>query len=183
MKRKSIFGLIAIGAIVAVAIFAGCVEKEAPVSAPVSTPAASTPVPKISTPIPTPTPTPTPSAYILITKEDSVLSHYISTEYDLRDADSGYDFLILNYTIKNHGYDSFKMYLSDFYIIVNNVKYDYDASTFSIIGGLRSGVELLDGGSTSGKVVFEIPETKHVEYSWGYETRYYNIKLKKAVPT
>ena len=179
MKKKSAIALIAIVAIFAVMIFAGCVEKEAPVS----TPTASTPVPKISTPIPTPTPTPTPSAYILITEEDSVLSHYISTEYGLRDADSGYTFLILNYTIENHGYDSFKMYLSDFYIIVNNVKYDYDASTFSIIGGLRSGVELLDGGSTSGKVVFEIPETKHVKYRDGYETRYYNIKLKQAVPT
>ena len=51
MKRKNIVGLIALVAIVAAVIFAGCVEEEA--TTPVLTP---TPVPT-STPTPTPTPT------------------------------------------------------------------------------------------------------------------------------
>ena len=82
MKRNNKAGLIAILAIVAVVIFAGCVEKEAPISTPTLSPKPTlsptptiliptptgekeTPVPAptpmltpISTPAPTPTPTP-----------------------------------------------------------------------------------------------------------------------------
>ena len=107
-----------------------------------------------------------------------MLTGYFSTDdYGRKYADRGYSFLIQNFVIENHGYKSFTVELFDFYIIVDNVKYNYDASTYSIPGGFRS-VELLDGGKTSGKVVFAIPETEHVEYSRGYESRY-NIEFKK----
>ena len=61
MKRKNVVGLIAIVAIVAAVIFAGCVEEETPVSTPSPT---ATPLPKTTpTPVaPTTTPTPEPIA-------------------------------------------------------------------------------------------------------------------------
>jgi len=61
MKRKNIVGLIAIVAIVAAVIFAGCVEEETPVPTPSPT---ATPLPKTTpTPeVPTATPTPEPIA-------------------------------------------------------------------------------------------------------------------------
>ena len=94
MKRKNIVGLIAIVAIVAIAMFSGCVEEEAttptptsvPTSAPTSTPEitptpTSTSVPTsvpTSTPEITPTPTPTPIPIPTITpettKEPEILS-------------------------------------------------------------------------------------------------------------
>jgi len=58
MKKKLITGLIAIVAIVAVLIFAGCIEEQPPVSTP--TPAA--PPPTKTTPTPTPLPTLTPTS-------------------------------------------------------------------------------------------------------------------------
>jgi hypothetical protein len=164
MKKQTIITLIAIVAILVTVIFAGCVENEAPASTQA------------------PTPTPTPSAYILITKNDegSLVDHF-GFGYERRDADSGYFYLIQDYTIVNHGYKTFTVSLPDFYVIVDNVKYDYDASTYSIESGLKR-VELLDGGTTSGKIVFAIPKTAcgaNWVYSWGYETPY-NVVLEKG---
>jgi hypothetical protein len=162
MKRQ-IITLTVIVAILAAAILAGCVENEAPAS--------------------TQAPTPTPSAYILITNNDegSMLADHFGFGYERRDADSGYFYLIQDYTIENHGYKTFTVNLFDFYVIVDNVKYDYDASTYSIKSGLKR-VELLDGGTTSGKVVFAIPKTAcgtNWVYNWGYETPY-NVVLEKG---
>jgi hypothetical protein len=100
MKGKAIAALVAITAVIAVAMFAGCVDEEAP-------------------------------EYILISQKDLVLTRFISTEYGTTEAD-----------------------------------------------GLRS-VELLDGGTTRGKIVFMIPETEHVECSGDFDTGYYNIKFEK----
>jgi len=47
MKKKNIAGLIAIVAIVAVVIFSGCVEKEAPATTPTPSPT-STPTPPLN---------------------------------------------------------------------------------------------------------------------------------------
>ena len=58
MKRKNMLGLIAIVAIVMMAIFAGCLEEEAPTTTPTPVPT-STPTPETS-PASTSTPTPTP---------------------------------------------------------------------------------------------------------------------------
>lgn len=49
MKKKTLAGLIAIAAIVAVVIFAGCIEEKSP--APVSTPTLTTPPPKTGEPL------------------------------------------------------------------------------------------------------------------------------------
>ena len=67
MKRKPVVGLIAIVAIVAVVIFAGCVEEPTPT--PMPTTPTYTPEPTVTpTPMPTETPTPTlPQSAVTIT--------------------------------------------------------------------------------------------------------------------
>ncbi len=57
MKRKNIVGLIAVVAIVAVAMFLGCVEEETPTKVPETT----TPPAETATPISTLTPEATPT--------------------------------------------------------------------------------------------------------------------------
>ena len=164
MKKQTIVALTAIVALLAATMLAGCVEKEAITSTPASTPS--------------------PSAYIQITKNDingegAMLVDHFGVGYDRRDAASGYYYLITEFTIENHGYKTFTVSLPNFFVIIDNVKYNYDASTYSIESGLRR-VELLDGGTTSGKIVFAIPETacdsKWI-YSWEYETPY-NVVLE-----
>ncbi len=87
-EKENLSGLIAIAAIVAVVIFAGCIEEKSPApvstptptatppkTTPISTPTA-TPSPTVtptSTPTPLPTLTPTPTA--APTKEPEILSH------------------------------------------------------------------------------------------------------------
>ena len=83
MKRKNIVGLIALVAIVAAVIFAGCVEEETPVPTPSPT---TTPLPKTtptpeaptatptSEPTATLTPTPTPTPELTPTPEPIALS-------------------------------------------------------------------------------------------------------------
>ena len=75
MKRKNIVGLIAIVAIVAVAMFSGCVEKEeapTPTPVPTSTPIATS-IPE-QTLTPTIAPTATPTITPETTKEPEILS-------------------------------------------------------------------------------------------------------------
>jgi len=68
MKKKAIAALIAIVAIAAVVIFAGCVEKKEPTPTPIPTTPTYTPEPTVTpTPSLTPTPTPTPTSAITIT--------------------------------------------------------------------------------------------------------------------
>ena len=58
MKRKNVVGLIAIVAIVAAVIFAGCVEEETPTTTPTPVPTATPTVTSIPTSTPTPLPEP-----------------------------------------------------------------------------------------------------------------------------
>ena len=84
MKRKTIVGLIAIVAIVMVAIFAGCVDEEAPSTTPAPT-ATSTPETapaSTATPIPTPTPTPLPEPKyapgdMIVSSSDKIDGDYV----------------------------------------------------------------------------------------------------------
>ena len=73
MKKKTIVGLIAIVAIVAAAMFVGCVEKETPVSTPMPTatlyPETTLPPAPTTTPLPTIPPTPTEDL-LKITEDD-----------------------------------------------------------------------------------------------------------------
>ena len=95
MKRKSIAGLIAIVAIVAVAMFAGCVDDKPPT--PTSTPLAPTPTPTLSvsststsTPL-APTPTPTLS----VTVEE------VEKEIELLLKELGYDDEVAQYVARD----------------------------------------------------------------------------------
>ena len=72
MKKKTMVGLIAIAAIAAAVVFAGCVEEEAPVSTPTptATPYPETKLPPAPTTTPLPTIPPTPTEDLLTITED-----------------------------------------------------------------------------------------------------------------
>jgi hypothetical protein len=131
------------------------------------------------TPTPTPTATPTPAGIITMVKKDSLFfcDDPIDIGFSYPGSGSNDIFLLLDLSIENCGYESFKVYLSNFFITIDNVKYNYDSYTFSISDHLKS-VELLDGGKTTGKIIFMVPKTG-VEYEWGYDTwQDYNIKYE-----
>jgi len=68
---------------------------------------------------------------------------------------SGYVFAIVNITITNNGYDSFDTNPVYFSATANNVAYYYDIETFALNNW--STVNVLNGGSFSGALVFQIP--------------------------
>jgi hypothetical protein len=107
MKRKNVVGLVALVAIVAAVIFAGCVEEETPVPTPSPT---ATPLPKTTpTPeVPTATPTPEPTVSNIYASDETAMRkirtaltdhglHSVSTQAaDGRDK-GGVKVLILSY--------------------------------------------------------------------------------------
>jgi len=109
MKKETLAGLIAIIAIASVAIFAGCVEEEAPISTPTLTPKSTlSPTPTILTPTPTiltPTPahSPTPAWQVTVNsarEEDKLtapmgISGLPTSTYTPK---SGYTFLVVDVT-------------------------------------------------------------------------------------
>lgn len=74
--------------------------------------------------------------------------------------DVGKIYLVVGITIANHGYDDVSTYPNYFSVEVNNVKYSYDSSSFSLkdIGKpVLANAHLGDGGQISGYLVFQIP--------------------------
>ncbi len=71
-------------------------------------------------------------------------------------AATGKVFLVITMNIENHGYKEFSTNPFFFKVISNNVKYDTSGYSFTIDDKLDS-VDLLDGGSTKGSLVFEVP--------------------------
>jgi len=85
---------------------------------------------------------------------------------------------VVSLDVENKGYDSFSTNSFYFSVIVSNV--EYDTAWVTLEDELKL-VDLLDGGSTSGKLAFEVP--KEVT-STGYQLKYqawetYNIKWIK----
>jgi len=110
------------------------------------------------------------------TTEDAVFSE---SGYPSQ-AESGKVFLVVSMAIKNNGYEKFSTNLFYFSVIANNVKYDVDASTYSIEDGLDS-VDVLDGGVLTGKVVFQIPQSASSGYILSYKSfETYNIVWSKV---
>jgi hypothetical protein len=71
----------------------------------------------------------------------------------------GKEYLILTLQITNNNYtEGFYVNPTDFYVIVNNVQYDYDAATFSLQNPL-SVATVLPGGTLTGEVAFLVPGT------------------------
>lgn len=72
-------------------------------------------------------------------------------------ASAGKEFVVVEATITNNGYDKFAVNPYSFTVTINRVKYDIDAVHTFMVGNKLDSVELLDGGSTTGSIVFEIP--------------------------
>ena len=110
-----------------------------------------------------------PSEYILINRSvllDSSIGRYAKP-------DPGKVFLLLNIVIENHGYSEFAVNPWYFSIIIDGVEYPHDSATYAVdergLAPLDS-VNLRNGGSTSGCLVFQIPKGKeeslyYIEYS------------------
>jgi len=82
------------------------------------------------------------------------LSNYVG-EYAT--PSQGKTFLVINMTLKNHGYQSFSVNPNYFAVVIDNVAYPYDSSTFSTKSPLTSAT-LLDGGKTAGYLVYQVPK-------------------------
>ncbi|HPJ83743.1 MAG TPA: DUF4352 domain-containing protein [Methanothrix sp.] len=110
-----------------------------------------------------------PSEYILINRSASLYSsigRYTKP-------DPGKVFLLLNMVIENHGYSEFAVNPWYFSIIIDGVEYPHDSATYAVdergLAPLDS-VNVRNGGSTSGCLVFQIPKGKeeslyYIEYS------------------
>ena len=71
---------------------------------------------------------------------------------------SGMVFLEITMTIKNNGYDvSFNTNPSYFSVTAENIKYSFDGVTFSL--GKWDIVDVLNGGTYNGTLVFQVPLT------------------------
>lgn len=81
---------------------------------------------------------------------------------------AGDEYLIVTLNIQDIDAQTFDVSPLYFYVIVNNAKYSYDASTFALSNPLKS-VQLLPGGSTSGSVAFEVPANGESSYTITYE--------------
>ena len=123
-----------------------------------------------STPTPSPSPTPVPAqniaiTYSMATKESIVWVSSSNYSY-IREPDSGKIFLEVNMTIKNNGYDELNTNPNYFYVIVDQVKYNYDGVIYSL--NCWDTVDVLDGGTYTGTLLFQIPESASSS-SVGYE--------------
>jgi hypothetical protein len=82
-------------------------------------------------------------------------------------SDSGKDFFIVDMTIKNNGYDSFYTNPVSFYAVADNIKYDVHFYTLSM--GKCESVDILDGGTFYGTLIFQIPESTSSQFTLGYD--------------
>lgn len=94
----------------------------------------------------------------------------VTTIYgDVMKSDSGRDFLILNITIDNNGYDSFETNPWWFHVIVENIEYDFDYHLVLLEDWET--VDVLDGESFQGTLMFQIPESAS-SFSLVYESAF-----------
>jgi len=87
-------------------------------------------------------------------------------------------FLEVNITISNNGYDSFSTNPFYFYAIADNIKYNHDFNTYNL--NMWETVDVLDGGTFHGTLVFQIPESAS-SFTLGYEVYFitYDIVWNK----
>jgi len=93
----------------------------------------------------------------------------------LYEADPGYTYLVVSLDIENKGYESFSTNSFYFSVIVSNVEYD---TTWVGLEDKLKAVDLLNGGSTSGKLAFEVPkDVSTTSYQLKYQAwESYNIE-------
>lgn len=186
MKRKTIVGLIAIVAVVAVAMFAGCVEEETP-----------TKVPETTTP-PAETATPTPEVPTELSLkvgetaktskiEGTVISakktnHYeyysdILKETMTEEASPGKIFILAEIEIKNIGSDRAYVGSSEF-SMTDSEAYKYDPEFYLGEDGLEMFKELYPNQKMKGKVLFKVPEeAKGLKIQYDFGSLFTEVKL------
>lgn len=71
--------------------------------------------------------------------------------------DTGKVFLEVDMTISNNGYESFSTNSFYFFIVADNVKHSVAFETYTL--GAWDTVDVLDGGTFHGTLVFQIPES------------------------
>lgn len=106
------------------------------------------------------------------TKKTSKVGEYTSS------AKPGKTFLIVTMTIENNGYkDEILTNPNYFYVLIDNIKYKYDSSSYSLTDALDSSAEIMNGGKLTGSLAFEIPDdaaTYQLKYDRDFKT--YNIR-------
>lgn len=98
-----------------------------------------------------------PSKYVLL-NHSGELTDYIGR---YTEANSGKTFLVIEMELENRGYNTVDINPNYFAVVIDKVAYPYDKATYSTESPLDS-VALLDGGKTSGYLVFQIPEDKTI---------------------
>ena len=95
------------------------------------------------------------------------------------EAPAGKTFLIITMTIENNGYKELNTNPNYFVLLINNIKYTYDSTTYSLEDKLDS-VDIMDGGKLTGSVAFAVP-TGTTEFQLKYDMEYkdYNIKYQQ----
>lgn len=112
-------------------------------------------LPACAKPAPAPAPTPAPTTQRIVITYSSTTMTQIGTGSIANTPSPGSIYLVLDMTIQNQGYDSFSINPVFFSIVVNNVKY-----SMAFIMGLDNQLKLVDilnGGTTQGKLAFEVP--------------------------
>jgi len=126
-------------------------------------------------------PTPQPSTNIAISYISSMkqsIEWLGESGSHVEQSDPGKVFLEVNMTIKNNGYDSFSANPLYFYAVVDNVTYSIDSITYFVVN--LDTVNVLDGGTYEGRLVFRIPSTA-TSFTLGCEgSVYYNIIWTKT---
>ena len=89
-------------------------------------------------------------------------------------ADSGRDFLILDMIIDNIGYESFSTNPYWFHVIAENIEYDFDFHL--VLMEDWETVDVLDGETFQGTIVFQIPESAD-SFTLGYESSLAEYKI------
>jgi hypothetical protein len=89
-------------------------------------------------------------------------------------SDSGRDFLILNITIDNNGYDSFNTNPYWFKVTVGNIAYRFDYHLVLMENWMT--VDVLDGETFQGTIMFQIPESAS-SFTLDYESAFNEYKI------
>ncbi|UCC57593.1 MAG: DUF4352 domain-containing protein [Candidatus Bathyarchaeum sp.] len=89
-------------------------------------------------------------------------------------SDSGKDFLILDMTIDNNGYESFSTNQYWFHVIVEDIEYDFDYHSVLLEDWMT--VDVLDGETFQGILMFQIPESAS-SFTLVYESAFSEYKI------
>jgi hypothetical protein len=125
----------------------------------------------------------TQDKYILLDSEPGMVSHKLGSS----EADFGKEYILMNFSVENCGYDEFKVEPSCFKIVINKIIYDSDYIYAMAEDGYPplDDVTLEDGGKISGYVVYSVPDgvneytVRYKPYAWDN----YKIKWKNSTTT